>query len=37
MMIEQEANILAREVNPNPNMKIGLSAHVYHEPKQGAK
>ena len=31
MMIEhQEAEILAREVNPNPNpnMKIGLCAHV---------
>ena len=30
MMIEhQEAEILAGKLNPNPNMKIGLSAHIY--------
>ena len=33
MMIEhQEAEILDWEVNPNPNMKIILRAHVYTAP-----
>ena len=32
MIEHQEAEILAWEVNPNlnPNMKIGLIAHIYH-------
>ena len=34
MMIQhQEAEILAWEVSPKPNMKIGLGAYVYLEYK----